>query len=200
MPESRASLLSSLAAEALGQMLNDPSAAIGVWSWHPDGSIAATRVTPVKVRCAQRGDWTVSIDEQLIEELSAIRANSLPLETGGVLLGMVDAEAHSIHIVEALTAPADSVEESSGFERGMAGLETDIRNAMIRTMDQVRYVGEWHSHPPRYSVQPSNIDLTQIGWLATLCEWSRAIIAGSNRWPFNHLVCAGEQLRVMTAS
>jgi len=33
-------------------------------------------------------------------------------------------------------------------------------------MDQVRYVGEWHSHPPRYPIQPSNIDLTQIHWLA----------------------------------
>ena len=94
------------------------------------------------------------------------RAKRLPAETGGVLLGVVDAEARSIKIVDSLTAPPDSLEEKSGFERGIAGLETDIRRAMIRTMDQVRYVGEWHSHPPRYSIQPSGIDLTQIGWLA----------------------------------
>ena len=34
-------------------------------------------------------------------------------------------------------------------------------------MGQVRYVGEWHSHPPRYSTAPSGTDLSQIFWLAT---------------------------------
>jgi hypothetical protein len=166
IPESRAALLSSLSAVALGKMLSSPAASIGVWSVRPDGSVAAILPNPTKMRRAQKGDWTVSIDEELVGEIATIRAQSLPRETGGVLLGVVDAEARSIHIVDALNAPPDSVEENSGFERGIAGLENDIRKAMIRTMDQVRYVGEWHSHPPRYLIQPSGVDLTQLGWLA----------------------------------
>jgi proteasome lid subunit RPN8/RPN11 len=166
IPESRAALLSALSAAALGQMLSQPAAGVGVWSCHPDGSVAATLAGPAEIRHARRLDWTVSIDQELVDEISAIRDKSLPAETGGVLLGVVDAEARSIHIVDVMTAPPDSVEENSGFERGIAGLENDIRKAMIRTMDQVRYVGEWHSHPPRYSIKPSDIDLTQIGWLA----------------------------------
>jgi hypothetical protein len=166
IPESRAALLSSLSAAALSKMLSGSAAGVRVWSANLNGSVVATCSEVTEVRRAQKLDWTVSIDEELIKEISAIRAKSLPAETGGVLLGVVDAEVRSIHIVDALTAPPDSVEEKTGFERGIAGLENDIRNAMIRTMDQVRYVGEWHSHPPRYSLQPSSIDLTQIGWLA----------------------------------
>jgi hypothetical protein len=166
IPQSRAALLSSLSAAALSQMLGEPTAGAGVWTSHPDGSVAVTRPDTAAMVRAQRLDWTVAIDEQLVEEIIAIRAKSLPAETGGVLLGVVDTEARSIHIVDALTAPPDSVEERSGFERGTVGLEKNIRNAMIRTMDQIRYVGEWHSHPPRISVHPSDIDLTQIGWLA----------------------------------
>ena len=142
------------------------AASIGVWSVRPDGSVAAIVPNPTKMRRAQKGDWTVSIDEELIGEIATVRAQSLPRETGGVLFGVVDAEVRSMHIVDALNAPPDSVKENSGFERGIAGLENDIRKAMIRTMDQVRYVGEWHSHPPRYSTRLSGVDLTQLGWLA----------------------------------
>ena len=147
-------------------MLGDQAAGVGVWTARPDGSVLATRPEVADVMHAQLLDWRVTIDQQLKQEILAIRAKSLPVETGGVLLGVVDAAARSIHIVEALTAPPDSVEEGSGFERGIAGLEHDIRAAMVRTMDQVRYVGEWHSHPPRYTTDPSATDLTQIGWLA----------------------------------
>ena len=123
-PENKAALLTSLSAMALGKTLGDPTAGIGVWSSHADGSVAATLAVATEVRRAQRLDWTISIDRQLVDEISAIRAISLPLETGGVLLGVVDAEARSIHIVDALTAPPDSVEESSSFERGIAGWKT----------------------------------------------------------------------------
>jgi proteasome lid subunit RPN8/RPN11 len=166
IPQSRAAMLSSLGAAALSQMLGEPAAGAGVWTSRPDGSVAVTRPDTSEVFRAQRLDWTVTIDKQLTEEIIAIRAKSLPAETGGILLGVVDAAARSIHIVDALSAPPDSVEARVGFERGVVGLEKSIRNALVRTMDQVRYVGEWHSHPPRISIAPSDIDVTQIAWLA----------------------------------
>jgi hypothetical protein len=39
-----------------------------------------------------------------------------------------------------------------------------------RTAGQLRYVGEWHSHPPRASARPSAVDGQQIDWLAALME------------------------------
>ena len=39
-----------------------------------------------------------------------------------------------------------------------------------QTRGQVRYVGEWHSHPPRIPALPSPTDLSQIDWLTTLFD------------------------------
>jgi hypothetical protein len=33
-------------------------------------------------------------------------------------------------------------------------------------MHQLRYVGEWHSHPHRASALPSVVDIAQLNWLA----------------------------------
>ena len=35
---------------------------------------------------------------------------------------------------------------------------------------QVRYIGEWHSHPPRTTTLPSPTDLVQLDWLASLFD------------------------------
>jgi hypothetical protein len=49
-----------------------------------------------------------------------------------------------------------------GFTRGTRGLKAAVESAISKTLDQIRYVGEWHSHPRRSSTRPSNIDLDQI--------------------------------------
>ena len=52
------------------------------------------------------------------------------------------------------------------FERGVAGLLESVTDIAESTMHQLRYVGEWHSHPNRASVGPSGTDLQQLIWLA----------------------------------
>jgi len=52
-----------------------------------------------------------------------------------------------------------------GFTRGTRGLKTEVEAAIAKTLDQIRYVGEWHSHPRRSSTRPSDIDLNQIAGL-----------------------------------
>jgi hypothetical protein len=71
----------------------------------------------------------------------------------------------SIHVVTALPPPTDSVGSATGFERGVAGLTEAVNDAVAASLHQVRYVGEWHSHPPRSSALPSSTDLRQIVWL-----------------------------------
>lgn len=170
IPQSRAALLSSLAAAALGGWLERADGGIGIWTLGGDSSVSA--VTPALGATArvQLLDWTVTVDDRLKSDLMQMRSIKLPRETGGILLGTVDSAAKTIHVVEALQAPPDSKEETTGFERGMVGVEQSIRNAMARTMDQVRYVGEWHSHPPRTPTSPSFVDLTQMLWLAGVLE------------------------------
>ena len=167
IPQSRAALLSSLGAAAIGHALGVSGAVSGVWTLSPDGAVVVTQCDIAPVTQYDMHGWAVTVDENLTQEIHALRLQGLPAETGGILLGVVDAFSHSIHVVEALPAPPDSIGEEGGFERGLAGLEEAIRAAMARTMDQVRYVGEWHSHPREYSISPSYIDLKQMAWLAS---------------------------------
>jgi hypothetical protein len=66
-----------------------------------------------------------------------------------------------------MSPPEDSKGSVVGFERGVAGLSEAVSQAAIASMHQLRYVGEWHSHPRGSSPMPSSIDLGQIAWLSS---------------------------------
>jgi len=85
----------------------------------------------------------------------------LPAETGGVLLGIIDIAARRIDLVDAWSAPAGSKGSQTKFERGIGGLKDDVMQAIAATLDQVRYVGEWHSHPKGASTAPSRTDIAR---------------------------------------
>jgi integrative and conjugative element protein (TIGR02256 family) len=170
IPESRVALLAAHAAEGLGSALDDPEACVAVWSVSPSGEVTLTKPRIAAVERHGVPGWEVSIDAALKSDLISQRAAKVPSETGGVLLGVIDAQARKVHLVDALAAPPDSLETPCLFERGIAGLTDQVTTMMARTMDQVRYVGEWHSHPPRYSVRPSGTDLLQLGWLAQVAS------------------------------
>ena len=105
-------------------------------------------------------------DEQSLNKVRGLRAAALPSETGGVLLGYFDLKMGRVYVVDALAAPADSHGDPAGFTRGVEGLLDAVRQAQERTRDMVTYIGEWHSHPPYASVEPSVADLYLLEYLA----------------------------------
>ena len=60
-----------------------------------------------------------------------------------------------------------------------------------KTAGQVRYVGEWHSHPPRASAGPSPTDRCQSDWLAALM--------GMDSMPALMLIAADDEMAVIVA-
>jgi hypothetical protein len=48
------------------------------------------------------------------------------------------------------------------FERGISGLLDRLREIQAITRDQVRYIGEWHSHPIGHGASPSSVDAVQL--------------------------------------
>jgi len=72
-------------------------------------------------------------------------------------------------------------------------------DAMGRTLDQVRYVGEWHSHPRNHSTRPSRVDVAQILWLtdSLASDGCRAlmILVGAD----DIRVCMGSTLEALKA-
>lgn len=170
IPESRAMALSGLVSGALGRAVDQDEGAIGIWSMSENGAVAVAESRPEFVKRFKAEEWVISIDQGLIERIHGLRAEHLPLETGGVLLGVVDIPAKSIHLVNAAPPPTDSKSSATGFIRGTHGVQEYLDDVSERTRGQVRYIGEWHSHPPGSGSAPSRTDIEQMDWLAALFE------------------------------
>lgn len=168
IPQSRVSILSGLAAVGMSSAADREEAVISIWSLAPDGEVFLESSSPKPALRYKAHDWIFTIDEGLIESVQAMRDAHLPSETGGILFGLVDIPKKSIHVVYASEAPTDSVGLSCGFTRGVRGVQELIEDVKKKTAGQVRYVGEWHSHPPRTPAHPSSTDIRQVDWLASL--------------------------------
>lgn len=162
---SRAAQMSAIASQAIVDALASDEATVRVWTLFADHSVTLSEAEVQLVQKIALGDWTVTYDEGLAAQIAALRTARLPHETGGVLLGITDTSRRSVHIVTALPAPQDSTGSVTAFERGVSGLAAAVKDAAERSLHQVRYVGEWHSHPRGSSTRPSTTDIRQLCWL-----------------------------------
>nr|VFK57006.1 MAG: ThiF family protein [Candidatus Kentron sp. TUN]VFK59865.1 MAG: ThiF family protein [Candidatus Kentron sp. TUN]VFK64902.1 MAG: ThiF family protein [Candidatus Kentron sp. TUN] len=144
-----------------------PDACIRTWELDDKTGALAAHEVPISEPVSLRIDeWRIIWDENLRKKLYDIRAEKLPNETGGILLGYFDQKLKSIHVVDALPAPLDSDASTSGFTRGISGLNDALGECALRTANIVGYVGEWHSHPKYASSRPSTRDIELLAYLA----------------------------------
>ena len=170
IPASNAALLAALAARGTVKALATDQATIAVWVLDPDGEVQLVRRQGASVTRKRLGEWTVAYDTALLRDLASLRTGRLPKETGGVLLGVADMSHKEIYIASALPEPEDSCASETGFERGVVNLRQQVAHAVARTAHQLRYVGEWHSHPDQASPMPSETDMEQLEWLGQELE------------------------------
>jgi proteasome lid subunit RPN8/RPN11 len=192
IPEWRATILSGLAAGGIGYAVDTADGMISIWTLAPTGEVSLDTAPVEPVGHYQAMDWTITINAGLADRIVEMRNSCLPAETGGILFGLVDIPAKSIHLVMATPAPSDSIEEPGGFVRGMGGVDEMMEDVRRRTAGQVRYVGEWHSHPPQASARPSSTDGRQLDWLAALM--------GMDSMPALMLISADGELSVIFAT
>jgi Prokaryotic E2 family A/ThiF family/Prokaryotic homologs of the JAB domain len=192
IPEWRATILSGLAAGGISYAADTADGTISVWTLAPTGEVSLDTAPVEPVGHYQAMDWMITIDAGLASRIIEMRNSRLPAETGGILFGLVDILAKSIHLVMATPAPFDSIEEPGGFVRGMGGVDEMMEDVRRRTAGQVRYVGEWHSHPPRASARPSPTDDRQLDWLAALM--------GIDAMPALMVIAADRELAVVFAT
>ena len=132
------------------------------------GEVTVTDVSIAPLVNETLGGWEITTDLWFLKKLRRLRKQQLPAETGGVLLGTFDTLHRRIYLVDALPAPPDSKGTPSYFERGFVGLADSVRRVQAISADQLQYVGEWHSHPPRCSANPSAQDIKLLAWQAEL--------------------------------
>ena len=166
-PESVA-LHAALGAAAVRRAALTGEAMLLIWRYSPQ-QIAVERLElPLRTAIIlNAGEWTVVADEGLRDKLMALRQLKLPCETCGIVLGYFDMVHKRIYVVDVLAAPPDSQEEPDGCLRGVQGLQEAVASASKKTLAQVEYVGEWHSHPDAVPCTPSSSDHTQMEWLKT---------------------------------
>ena len=167
MPEHQTSMLTGAIAGDMRRRINGTGAAIVVWANQPETGLKREAIHVYAIDRHVIGEWEVIIDRGLIETAAKRRAEALPNETGGILLGTIDIPRRTICVVQIVSAPNDSSGSSAGFERGVKNLKLIIEEAQRKTAGQVEYIGEWHSHPAGVAPTPSTTDIKQLYWLGT---------------------------------
>ena len=141
--------------------------------WHFDESRIAIDRYSINIEkiCKKKiGKWTLLIDEFFIKKVKRFRSERLPNETGGILIGSFDLEYHIIYIVDSVLSPPDSEEWPMTYVRGCEGLERKVSRIQKLTLNNLEYVGEWHSHPDGHDCMPSTNDRIAFSWLIELMK------------------------------
>lgn len=106
----------------------------------------------------------VYVSQALEDEMNTERIAWGNLETGGCLCGCYDKDRKIIYVFANIQTPPDSIHNPTSFVRGSKGLNEAIKKISDRAYYQVRYIGEWHSHPYSDS-RPSALDREQFAKL-----------------------------------
>jgi len=154
------------ASKAIRQLFSEHAAKVRIFSANPSGGTSVFEQPVMPFREVKLGAWIVRFDKFVLDKLASSRKGKLPNETGGVLLGHFDTQRSACSIVDIVESPPDSEEWPTSYIRGCAGLQQKVREAETQTLDQISYVGEWHSHPKGAAVRPSIDDLKAYGWLS----------------------------------
>jgi len=92
-------------------------------------------------------DWTIIVDNSVLETLHVQRQNNAPNETGGYLFGSMDEDASHIYIVAASPEPPGTVASPTAIKLGRWGRTGFEKAFMRRTRRRLPPIGTWHSHP-----------------------------------------------------
>lgn len=108
--------------------------------------------------CANDTTWTIRIPQDLLDGIRLKAKIAGQKENGGYLFGHIDYKRRVIYPLFHYM-PRDSKGTKSGFRLGTSGLK-DFKNKINqRSIGQIEYLGDWHSHPA-CSLDMSTIDLS----------------------------------------
>jgi proteasome lid subunit RPN8/RPN11 len=91
--------------------------------------------------------WQVRIAAKAAESMREQMRRRAPSETGGIMVGRIDANRKTVYVTRLVRAPADSRGTPYAFTRGTEMLPEALDLIRRRTGSLLTYVGEWHTHP-----------------------------------------------------
>jgi len=171
IPQDLVSLHAALASRFFRELLNKKDPLVQIWRANStDLSVKTHRCSLEKMFKLKLGKWTICTDDHVINRIFQARKQKLPSETGGVLIGSFDVKREIIYLVDMIPSPIDSTEWPNLYRRGAKGLRLEIDRIGSVSLDRLRYIGEWHSHPDKSECRPSTTDMKGFAKLASIME------------------------------
>jgi hypothetical protein len=163
IPQENLSIFSGIASKAFKQILNNRDAGLQIWRANESQGVIHHRFNIEDWQEKSILGWTIYINENyFLNTISEFRVDKLPNETGGILIGAIDYHYKKIYIIQTILAPEDSVERPTLFIRGIKGVNEKLEQINSITNDNLKYLGEWHSHPKNCGLGMSNDDKIQF--------------------------------------
>lgn len=160
-------ILSAIISRQIKKHYEEDECYLGIW--HVDTDRGTVESNPMRISSwrllSKDAICSVWISSAIEEEICQMVVDSSVSETGGCLFGNYDKDYNKIYIYYMIPAPTDSIHSPVSFVRGFNGLTDDYERITKLTYHQVRYLGEWHSHP-NMSKSPSSVDDQQFSELS----------------------------------
>ena len=142
------SIFSGIGSKEIKKLENTDKATIKIWTIDEnDTSIHLKSAKGCIFNNYKHKDWQIKVAYMLEEHLHQMRIQKIPHETGGVLIGSFDYKQKICYIVDSIDSIEDSEEYPCAFVRGSKGLSKKLNDISEITIDNLTYIGEWHSHP-----------------------------------------------------
>lgn len=155
-------VLASIASREIQRYYQDAEAKAEIWRINkPEGNVTRVEIPIPEWELYENDGVKVYVSKRLQDTLNKERIAWGEYETGGCLCGCYDRDRRIIYVFAQIPAPPDSKRTKTSFERGIEGLNETKQEIAKRSYFQVRYIGEWHSHPHSDS-RPSTLDREQF--------------------------------------
>ena len=159
------SIFAGIGAKSVRRMDSSCEGNISIWSIGNEENVRNYSYPLFRTTSWHSGSWRVILDQFIIDKINDARDIKLPNETGGILLGFHDQLYKTIYVVDSILSPLDSKEYPNAYYRGIDGLNEKLKSISDLTMNNLMYIGEWHSHPNGSDVLPSEDDKRLFNWI-----------------------------------
>lgn len=121
----------------------------GGWMYRlrEDGSLQIQKIDVPQFYCYELDNWKVRITDKVINDIIDQTEASGDSETGGYLIGQCNLKTKTIHVIDNIEAPEDTIHRDDYLILGKSGLRKKLSQIERRSGSTFGYVGEWHSHP-----------------------------------------------------
>lgn len=178
------SLSAALCCKAIKLHTGNSNGEIIIWT-HATDSVEKESFTADNWITGEYNGWKVELSRLLLDEMQSDRGSALPNETGGVLIGAYDIARKLVYIVCQVRAPEDSISSPTSFIRGCKDLPERLEYICGTTLDNLTYIGEWHSHPSantQRSTDDVKLHKAIVGYNRENCLPGCMMILGSNNF------------------